>query len=189
MLGAGEVVLAYPAKLSGAPTVPSRFLQRLAAVAGEQRWDAALRTRRALSRLGARARPAGSASPRPVPRPEPKPARDARPTSLSVTEIETWLRDPYSIYARHILAAAARRHRHAARRARPRHRHPWRDRPIHDAIQGCAAQRRRRRVDQARRGGVRRARGFSRGTRVLVAAVPAHRALVRRFRSAAPRSM
>ena len=36
-------------------------------------------------------------------RPEPKPARDARPTSLSVTEIETWLRDPYSIYARHVL--------------------------------------------------------------------------------------
>ena len=35
MLGADEVVLAYPAKLSGAPTVPSRFIQRLAAVAGE----------------------------------------------------------------------------------------------------------------------------------------------------------
>jgi ATP-dependent helicase/nuclease subunit B len=42
MLGADEVVLAYPAKLSGAPTVPSRFIQRLAAVAGEERWAAAL---------------------------------------------------------------------------------------------------------------------------------------------------
>ena len=61
----------------------------------------------------------------PIKRPEPKPARDARPTSLSVTEIETWLRDPYSIYARHILRlAAARCGRHAARRARPRHRDP-----------------------------------------------------------------
>jgi ATP-dependent helicase/nuclease subunit B len=102
MLGAGEVVLAYPAKLSGAPTVSSRFLQRLAAVAGEQRWDAARgRGERYLAWARELDRPA--AVPRPVPRPEPKPARDARPTALSVTEIETWLRDPYSIYARHIL--------------------------------------------------------------------------------------
>ncbi len=188
MLGAGEVVLAYPAKLSGAPTVPSRFIQRLAAVAGETAMGggAASAARRYLAWARELDRP--ERAPRPVPRPEPKPARDARPTSLSVTEIETWLRDPYSIYARHILqAAAARRHRHAARRARPRHRHPRRDRPLHVAVQGCAAQRRHRRADQARRGGIRRARGFSRGARVLVAAVPAHRALVRRFRNAAPR--
>jgi ATP-dependent helicase/nuclease subunit B len=102
MLGADEVVLAYPAKLSGAPTVPSRFLQRLAAVAGEKRWEAALA--RGEAYLGwARELDRPAAAPRPVPRPEPKPARDARPTSLSVTEIELWLRDPYSIYARHIL--------------------------------------------------------------------------------------
>src|SRR5258705_12185064 len=82
MLGAGEVVLAYPAKLSGAPTVSSRFLQRLAAVAGEKRWDAAReRGERYLTWARELDRPA--AVPRPVPRPEPKPARDARPTSLS----------------------------------------------------------------------------------------------------------
>ena len=93
---------AYPAKLSGAPTVSSRFLQRLAAVAGEKRWDAAReRGERYLTWARELDRPA--AVPKPVPRPEPKPARDARPTSLSVTDIETWLRDPYSIYARHIL--------------------------------------------------------------------------------------
>ena len=34
----------------------------------------------------------------------PAPAgRSARPRSLSVTEIETWLRDPYAIYAKHVL--------------------------------------------------------------------------------------
>jgi ATP-dependent helicase/nuclease subunit B len=36
-------------------------------------------------------------------RPEPKPPRAVRPIALSVTEIEHWLRDPYSIYAKHIL--------------------------------------------------------------------------------------
>jgi ATP-dependent helicase/nuclease subunit B len=102
MLGAAEVVLAYAAKLSGAPTVPSRFIQRLAAVAGTERWQAALQRGDAyLSWARALDRPEGT--PRPVPRPEPKPARAARPRSLSVTEIETWLRDPYSIYARHVL--------------------------------------------------------------------------------------
>jgi ATP-dependent helicase/nuclease subunit B len=39
----------------------------------------------------------------PVPRPAPTPPRAARPKSLSVTEIEDWLRDPYTIYARHVL--------------------------------------------------------------------------------------
>src|SRR5262249_3765293 len=36
-------------------------------------------------------------------RPTPKPPMSARPRKLSVTEIETWLRDPYAIYAKHIL--------------------------------------------------------------------------------------
>jgi ATP-dependent helicase/nuclease subunit B len=36
-------------------------------------------------------------------KPAPRPPRAARPTALSVTEIENWLRDPYTIYAKHIL--------------------------------------------------------------------------------------
>jgi ATP-dependent helicase/nuclease subunit B len=39
-------------------------------------------------------------------RPEPRPARDARwpkKRGLSVTQIKTWIRDPYAIYAKHIL--------------------------------------------------------------------------------------
>jgi len=38
-----------------------------------------------------------------APQPAPKPPRAARPKSLSVTEIEDWLRDPYTIYAKHVL--------------------------------------------------------------------------------------
>jgi ATP-dependent helicase/nuclease subunit B len=36
-------------------------------------------------------------------RPAPTPPVESRPRRLSVTEIETWLRDPYAIYAKHVL--------------------------------------------------------------------------------------
>jgi ATP-dependent helicase/nuclease subunit B len=36
-------------------------------------------------------------------RPAPTPPLASRPRRLSVTEIETWLRDPYAIYAKHVL--------------------------------------------------------------------------------------
>src|SRR5215472_9981642 len=100
-LGASEVILAYPTKLAGTPTVPSRFVQRLAAVAGEQRWNE-VRAKGAKYLAWARAldRPAEVKR---VEKPAPKPPRAARPTALSVTDIENWLRDPYTIYAKHIL--------------------------------------------------------------------------------------
>ena len=40
---------------------------------------------------------------KPIAQPQPKPPRAARPAQLSVTEIEDLLRDPYTIYARHVL--------------------------------------------------------------------------------------
>jgi ATP-dependent helicase/nuclease subunit B len=100
-LGAREVVLSFSAKREGSPAVASRFLQRLAAVAGPDRWNAALeRGSRYLAWGRSLDEPAQA---RPCPRPEPKPPLEARPTFLSVTEIEDWLRDPYTIYAKHIL--------------------------------------------------------------------------------------
>ncbi|MFL5283733.1 MAG: double-strand break repair protein AddB, partial [Rhodopila sp.] len=51
--------------------------------------------------------PAGP--PNPVRPPRPCPPVHLRPRSLSVTAIETWLRDPYAIYARHILKLEALR--------------------------------------------------------------------------------
>ncbi|MBV8109151.1 MAG: double-strand break repair protein AddB [Hyphomicrobiales bacterium] len=100
-LGAPDVILAYPAKLAGAPTVISRFVQRLAAVAGEEHWNRA-RARGAKYLAWARAldRPAEVKR---IEKPAPKPPRAARPSALSVTDIENWLRDPYTIYAKHIL--------------------------------------------------------------------------------------
>jgi ATP-dependent helicase/nuclease subunit B len=101
LLGAGEVILSHSTKIGGAPAVASRFLHRLEAVAGEARWEAAGRagTRYVDFALALDA----SDEVRPVEQPVPKPPRAARPLRLSVTAIEDWLRDPYTIYARHIL--------------------------------------------------------------------------------------
>ena len=101
-LGAREVVLTRAAKREGAPTVPSRFLQRLAAVAGDDRWKMAVERGNRYLEL-ARQLDQPARKPTLFPRPEPKPPRDKRPSRLSVTEIEHWLRDPYTIYARHVL--------------------------------------------------------------------------------------
>ncbi|MGZ5896261.1 MAG: double-strand break repair protein AddB [Xanthobacteraceae bacterium] len=101
LLGASEVILTRSAKLGGAPTIASRFMQRLAAVAGE-RWNDALAHGEKYLRM-ARDLDQPEHPPKAAERPSPKPPRAVRPASLSVTEIETWLRDPYSIYAKHIL--------------------------------------------------------------------------------------
>ena len=100
-LGAKEVILSRAAKLAGAPTVTSRFVQRLAAVAGEARWKGVLaRGQRYLDLARSLDHPAEVKA---APRPAPTPRLEARPSRLSVTAIEDWLRDPYTVYARYIL--------------------------------------------------------------------------------------
>ena len=104
LLGADDVILSHAAKVGGAPAVASRFLHRLEAVAGEPRWDAA-------KAAGAKYIHFAHELDRPekvepIPQPMPKPPRAARPLKLSVTAIEDWLRDPYTIYAKYILNLA-----------------------------------------------------------------------------------
>jgi ATP-dependent helicase/nuclease subunit B len=103
-LGAREVVLSHAAKLAGAPTVTSRFVQRLAAAAGGDRWRAAIARGNVYLAL-ARRLDVPAANER-IARPAPRPPLEARPQQLSVTEVEHWLRDPYTIYAKHILRLA-----------------------------------------------------------------------------------
>src|SRR5450432_3229073 len=101
LLGTEDVILSHAAKVGGAPAVASRFLHRLAAVAGEARWEAAVAAGEKYVRFAHELdRPAQVA---PMPQPAPKPPRATRPLKLSVTAIEDWLRDPYTIYAKHIL--------------------------------------------------------------------------------------
>jgi ATP-dependent helicase/nuclease subunit B len=81
--------------------VASRFLHRLEAVAGDARWDIAKRAGEQYVHFAhALDRPDRV---QPIPQPAPKPPRETRPLKLSVTAIEDWLRDPYTIYARYIL--------------------------------------------------------------------------------------
>lgn len=104
-LGTPEVVITRAAKRDGAPTVPSRFLQRLHAFAGEAAWQgmrAAGERFRALAHHLDAPRPVS-----PLPRPAPRPDPGLFPASLSVTEVETLVRDPYSIFARHVLGLDA----------------------------------------------------------------------------------
>jgi ATP-dependent helicase/nuclease subunit B len=101
LLGADDVILSHAAKVGGAPSVASRFLHRLEAVAGEARWNAAkVAGEKYIHFANELDRPEVV---EPIPQPMPKPPRAARPLKLSVTAIEDWLRDPYTIYAKHIL--------------------------------------------------------------------------------------
>ncbi|MEK9280728.1 MULTISPECIES: double-strand break repair protein AddB [unclassified Bradyrhizobium] len=101
LLGADEVILTHSAKTGGAPAVASRFLHRLEAVAGDAHWKVAKRAgEKYVQFAGALDQPEMV---KPIKQPEPRPPRAARPLKLSVTAIEDWLRDPYTIYARHIL--------------------------------------------------------------------------------------
>lgn len=99
-MGTDDVILTRSAKREGAPTVPSRFLQRMAALAGEP-WGVCKKRGERFIKYAGMLDDAGGLSP--VSRPAPKPALELRPTGLSVTQIETWRRDPYSIFAQHIL--------------------------------------------------------------------------------------
>jgi ATP-dependent helicase/nuclease subunit B len=107
LLGAGDVVITRAAKRNGSPMVPSRFLQRLKAFIGAEAWEA-VKTRgdRYRGLAAALDRP-DDAPPLRRPAPKPDPVLFPFPRALSVTEIETLVRDPYSIYAKHILGLDA----------------------------------------------------------------------------------
>lgn len=101
-LGAGDVVMSRAKRVSGTPTVASRWLQRLLAVSGPDAARAiAARGRTYVAWAGALDTPDGPAAP--AARPNPVPPVEARPRRLGVTEIGTLIRDPYAVYARRVL--------------------------------------------------------------------------------------
>jgi len=100
-LATPDVVVTRSERRGGTPTVPARWLQRLAARLGPEATQAlSARGSRYLDWARALDR---AATVRAIARPRPKPPLEARPKRLSVTEIETLVRDPYAIYARRVL--------------------------------------------------------------------------------------
>lgn len=99
-VSAGKVYVTRAEKVNGTPTVPSRWLLRLEALLGkfEQKLDPDEPWLSWQDSLDAPVSPLPPAMP-----PEPRPPVIARPRRFSVTDIETWVRDPYSLYARRIL--------------------------------------------------------------------------------------
>lgn len=101
LLGASRIYMTRAEKIDGVPTVPSRWLMRLQALlagfgasdalAADQPW---LSWARARDDVGHRVR---------ISAPEPRPPLALRPRRLSVTRIETWLANPYAIFAKDIL--------------------------------------------------------------------------------------
>jgi ATP-dependent helicase/nuclease subunit B len=102
MLAAGPCVLLTRAlKVDGAPTTASRWLQRLEQLTHGLKLDRALVPLPDWSALAAQVMEVTQGAR--LARPAPRPPVEVRPEHLSVTEIETWLRDPYAIYAKHVL--------------------------------------------------------------------------------------
>src|SRR6478609_5892405 len=83
LLGHEDVILTHSAKVGGAPAVASRFLHRLEAVAGEDRWNKAKEACDKYVRYAdAIDQPVAV---KPIEQPQPRPPREMRPTRLSVT--------------------------------------------------------------------------------------------------------
>lgn len=101
-MGAARVLLSRAARTDGAPTVASRWLQRLTVLAGKN-VTSAMEARGAVYTRLASLLDRQPGDVRPALRPNPRPPLVARPRSLSITEIERLVRDPYAIFARHVL--------------------------------------------------------------------------------------
>jgi ATP-dependent helicase/nuclease subunit B len=96
---APRALLCVPRRRDNAPAVPSRWMVRLDALLAGRGRTLHLHP----ASLWARALDLPAGAPKPVSPPAPTPPVAWRPRRLSVTEIETFLRDPYAIYARHVL--------------------------------------------------------------------------------------
>ena len=105
---APEVWITRSVRSDDAETVPSRWVNRILNLLNglpDQGGPAALADMRMRGRswLNRAALFEAPGLAKPATRPSPKPPGDARPHQLSVTQIQRLIRDPYAIYARHVL--------------------------------------------------------------------------------------
>ena len=103
-----NVLITRSTKDNEAETVPSRWLNRLLNLLGGLSENSGPKAVEEMRGRGTKwldwANETKEVSlKKPAKRPSPKPPKDTRPKRLSVTEIKTLIRDPYAIYAKHIL--------------------------------------------------------------------------------------
>ena len=107
-IAAPEVWLTRSTRSDDAETVPSRWLNRLLNLLSGLPNQKGPETIKSLQRRGAHwlamAAQLDASVPVPAaPRPAPQPPISSRPKQLSVTEIKRLIRDPYAVYAKHVL--------------------------------------------------------------------------------------
>jgi ATP-dependent helicase/nuclease subunit B len=101
LMGTRNIILSRSARLEGAPSVPSRWLQRLHALIGKDAAQA-MQSRAAHYLQWGRQLDLGLPQTS-EPRPCPTPPLYLRPKSLSISDVATLRRDPYAIHAKRIL--------------------------------------------------------------------------------------
>jgi ATP-dependent helicase/nuclease subunit B len=95
---AEEVIVTRAEKIDGAQTIPSRFLLKLSNVCNKIGYELEVSKQKYLTTSEIIKEQYS-----PIEPPNPKPKVEYRPRSLSVTQIEKLVKDPYSIYAHSIL--------------------------------------------------------------------------------------
>ncbi|MEM1364648.1 MAG: double-strand break repair protein AddB, partial [Pseudomonadota bacterium] len=102
LLGAPNVLLSRALRVENAPTVASRWLQRMEAVVGTDNFQTVRGAGQNYVSWAA-SFDAPSGPPQPCAPPAPKPNSAIRPKAFRFTDVERLIRDPYSLYARSIL--------------------------------------------------------------------------------------
>lgn len=104
-----QIIMTRSKRDEGSPTVASRWLIRLetlmGGIGGATHWQAAKDRGEKYLKLGAQLSQPDAVVPR-APRPAPVVPVEARPDRLSVTRVETLVRDAYAVYAASVLDLA-----------------------------------------------------------------------------------
>lgn len=100
-MGCPEVYMVWPRRRDDSPVLPSRWIVRLQTLMKAVGRESCLKPKAPWQHWAEQLdEPVRVAS---CPKPLPRPPVAARPRRLSVTRVETLIRDPYAIYARQIL--------------------------------------------------------------------------------------
>lgn len=100
-LGNSQVYLVWSRRDAGDPKIPSRWILRLQMLLKSTGMHDKMGSETSWHKLASVLDSAGVVEPHD--RPRPRPPASARPRAISVTQVETLIRDPYAFYARAIL--------------------------------------------------------------------------------------